>query len=136
MRFSELAKAAPADVPAGSIQLRGNSVEIYRLTSRDVFRLLASAPGVVEAWGDEEDGATGRLLTAVGKAGPEVLDVLFASGLRSTPAEIKGAALDLEEEADILAAILEHSIPEGILEKLLAGLQKLESKAGVSARES
>jgi len=136
MRFSELAKVAPADIPAGSIKLRGQSVDIYRLTSRDIFRLMQSAPGVVAAWNDEDDGASGRLIAAIGNAGPDVIDTLFASGLRSEVSEIREATLCLDEEADILAAIMEHSIPDGILEKILAGLQNLEAKAGVEVLKS
>ena len=135
MKFSEIAALAPADVPAASIPFRGQVLDIFRLTGKDVFFVLNRGPGIVDAWSlDESDpGRVSAILKAIGDAGPEVVAQLIASGVRATPAEIKSSALGLDEEIEILLAVLEFGIPEGLVGKLLAGLGKLTARAGVVA---
>lgn len=155
MKLSEISTIAPPDVPVATVPFRGAELDIHRISSRDVLFVLSRAPALVDAWTmedtgaeheviDEETGETsmkkgmgsekiGALLTAIGKAGPEVIGQLIRSGLRATEKEVEGAQLGLEEEIDIVLAVLEHGIPESLLEKLLGGLGRLSSRVVVRA---
>lgn len=120
MKLSSFQKIAPADVAVGSIPFRGKILDIFPLTSTDIFWLLTRAPEVAKAWGaegsPEEKGVA--MLAAVGKAGPEVVKRILIAGTQATEEELADAGLSLDEEVDILAAILDLGIPENMVGKL------------------
>lgn len=120
MKLSSFQRIAPADVAVGSIPFRGAVLDIFPLTSTDIFWLLTRAPEVAKAWGvegtAEEKGVA--MLAAVGKAGPEVVKRIFIAGTQSSEEELASANLSLDEEVEILAAVLDLGIPENMVGKL------------------
>lgn len=121
MKLSSFQKIAPADVAVGAIPFRGEgTLDIYPLTSRDIFWLLTVAPEVAKAWGEEGSNEQRgvAMLAAVGKAGPEVVKRLLMAGTQETEEALAEANLSLGEEVEILAAILDLGVPENLVGKL------------------
>lgn len=132
MKFSEIVSLAPAEVPAASVQLRGHSVDVFRLTSGDVFAVLAKAPGIVEAWNSDGNDRVKNIMSAIAAAGPDVVAALLASGLRADVEAVKAFKLSLEEELSIGWEIVSQSIPGELLEKIAVELEIRASGLGLT----
>lgn len=131
MKLNSFKKIAPADVSVGSIPFRGQgTLDIFPLTSNDIFWLMTRSPEIAAVWqssaSEEEKGFA--MLAAIGKAGPDVLNRLLIAGTRITETELEEADLSLEEQVEIICAVLELGVPEGVLGKLRAAFQTASAK--------
>ncbi len=131
MHFSDIKAATPPDIPVASIKFRGHDLDIFRITSDEIFFLLNAAPGVVDAWSldESEPGRLQTIISEVGKAGPKVVRRLIAAGVRAPEDEL--GTLDLGEEVEILLAVLTNGIPDELVGKIMAGIAVGMDKAGM-----
>jgi len=129
MDFNEFAKLAPADAPVASVVLRENVVDVYRIKSGVVISLLARAPEIYQAWKGSGKGNLGDLAGAVALHAPDALKTLLSEGLRTDKSTLESVCLTLDEEIEVVTAIVNHSIPDELKKKALAGLGALTKPA-------
>ncbi|OOY22490.1 hypothetical protein BMI91_19605 [Thioclava sediminum] len=125
MKFSELAKDAETlakHLPVAAVKLRGHDVDVFRIAAGDILYAVGKAPALLDAWTEEGEGRATKIAEALSSAGLDVIDHLIAAGLKATREEVSQFELDLSEQFNILNAILKHSIPDELLEKVHAGL--------------
>lgn len=130
MKLTDVTALVPADVPISSMKFRDVELDLFRLEIRDIFALMAKAPGLVIAWNmsaDDPDRIP-AIISAIGHMGPDIVSRIVQSGLRASAEEIDGIGLSDDEETDILLAVLNHSVPRERLEKLMRELEKMSSR--------
>ena len=99
-------KRAPAD-----LEIDGQTIQIYPLRLGQIAELLGRHPRVAAAWQVQGADRGPAIVQALIEAGPTVINDVIDAGTRSEPGTAAAADLDPIDEAEILLAIFERTMP-------------------------
>ncbi|RDC69681.1 hypothetical protein DLJ49_18760 [Rhodovulum sp. 12E13] len=120
-----------------TLDMPGGTVEVHPLRVRRILEIVARHTSIAQRLRSmPRDERVGAIREAVLSAGPDALDDILDAATRSEPGTAAQAALSAADEAEIVAAVLDLSLPADRLGNLMAEGERWAEALGLDSTPS
>lgn len=119
-----------------TVKLSGGSVEVHGMRWRDILGVVGKHVGIAQSISDLPAGERiSKLRDVILGAGEEAINDIIDSATNSDPGTAEKSPLTAIDEADIVVALLEISLPADRLGKAVAEGEKWVAALGLDSKE-